>query len=239
MQSKFPTNSLSFLRDLENLRHQRIGVGSLDPPEALLREWQSNRLAHTYADLLQQSRYRPACLFFLNEVYAARDFTQRDHDIQQMYAFMQRFIPEVLLRPLTLTVEVNSLTLKLDRQLIDVMVNQLGVTDTITEELYAEGYRLCNNYDERLHQINSIYEIGSLLDGVVHLPLTGAALSMAKGPARRAGWGELTDFMEKGYRAFKQLHGASRFLNTVRNRELGILERINACAPDIFHFEEG
>ncbi len=202
----------------------------MDPREALLRAWQSNRLARTYADLLQQPRYRLACLFFLNEVYAARDFTQRDHDIQQMYAFMQRFIPELLLRPLTLTVEVNSLTLKVDQQLVEVMVNQLGVTDTITEDLYAEGYRLCDNYAERLRQIDLIYEIGSLLDGVVRLPLTG--------PARRAGWGELTDFMEDGYRAFKRLHGAGSFLNTMRTRELGILERIYACDPDIFRFEE-
>ncbi len=233
-----PINPLHFVRDLENLRHQQIEAGSLDPQEALLRSWQSKRLARTYADLLQRERYRPACLFFLDEIYAARDFAQRDHDIEQMYAFMQRFMPDQLLRPLTLTVEVNSLTLNLDRQLIQVMVNQLCVTDTITEELYAEGYRLCDNYDRRVHQIDLVYEIGSLLDGVVHAPFAGTALSLAKGPARRAGWGELTDFLDTGYKAFKQLHGAGNFLNTIRRRELEILDRIYAGDPNPFRLDE-
>ncbi len=229
---------LHFVHDLESLRHKRVEAGPLDPQEALLRAWQSNRLALTYADLLQHPDYRPACLFFLSEVYAARDFAQRDHDIEQMYAFMQRFIPDRLLRPLVLTVEVNSLTLKLDRKLIQVMVNQLGVTDTITEELYAEGYRLCDNYDERLHQIDLICEIGSHLEIVVHSPFTGAALSIAKSPARQAGWGELTDFLESGYKAFRWLYDTSWFLHIIRSRELGILDRIYACDPNPFRFEE-
>ncbi|MGE5224403.1 MAG: FFLEELY motif protein [Omnitrophica WOR_2 bacterium] len=233
-----PIKPFSFVHDLENLRHQQIEAGSLDPKEALLRSWQSNRLARTYADLLQQPRYRPACLFFLNEVYAARDFAQRDHDIEQMYAFMRRFLPDSLLRPLMLTVEVNSLTLKLDRQLIEVMVNQLGVTDTITEELYAEGYRLCDNYDARRHQINLVNEIGSQLDRVVHLPFAGTALNIAKSPAKRAGWSELTDFLETGYRAFKRLRGADSFLNTIRSRELKILDRIHEGASNPFGFAE-
>jgi hypothetical protein len=233
-----PTNLIHFVRDLEALRHRQIGEGTLDPQEALLRAWQSNRLRRTYADLLRQPRYRPACLFFLDEIYAPRNFTQRDHDIEQMYAFMQRFIPEQFLRPLSLTVEVNSLTMKLDRQLIEVLMSHLGVTDTITEEQYAEGYRLCDNYDERLHQIHLVYEIGSSLDRVIYLPLAGVTLSIASVPARRAGWGELTDFLERGYQAFKRLHGATSFMNTLRDRETGILDRIFAGEPDVFRFEE-
>jgi hypothetical protein len=64
------------------------------------------------------------------------------------------------------------------------------------------------------------------------------ALSIAKGPARRAGWGELTDFLETGYQAFKRLHGADSFLNTIRSRELRILDRIYARDPNPFRFEE-
>ncbi len=233
-----PIGPLRFVHDLENLRHKRIKAGAMDPQEALLRAWQSDRLARTYADLLQQPRYRPAGLFFLRDVYAARDFAQRDHDIEQMYAFMRRFIPATYLRPLMLTVEVNSLTLTLDQQLIHAMVSQLGVTDTITEEQYAQGYRLCDNYDERVHQIDLVYEIGDLLDEVVHSPFAGTALSIAKGPARRAGWGELTDFLETGYKAFKRLQGADIFLNTIRTRELEILDRIYAADPNPFRFEE-
>jgi len=233
-----PNQALRFVRDLENLRHKRVEDEPLDPQEALLRAWQSERLSRTYADLLEQPRYRPACLFFLRDVYAARDFAQRDHDLEQMYAFVQRFVSEKLLRPLVLTVELNTLTLSLDRRLLQVIVSQLGMTDTITEELYAGGYRLCDNYDERVHQIDLIYEIGQALDGVVHSPWTGTALRIAKRPARRAGWGELADFLETGYEAFSRLDGADQFMNTVRRRELRILDRIYACDQNPFQFED-
>jgi hypothetical protein len=231
-----PINPLNFVHDLENLRYQQIEAGTLDPMENLLRTWQSNRLARTYADLFQQPRYRLAGMFFLNDIYAARDFTQRDHDIEQMYAFMHRFIPDVFLRPLSMTVELNSLTAKLDQQLIDAMVNQLGLTDTITEELYAEGYRVCDNYDERFHQIKLVCEIGDYLDKVVKSPFAGSLLRISKAPARQAGWGELVEFLEAGYVAFRRLHGAASFLDTIRSRELGILNRIFEGDADPFRF---
>lgn len=35
------------------------------------------------------------------------DFSQRDHDVERMYQFMLRFLPERLLHTLTLTIELN------------------------------------------------------------------------------------------------------------------------------------
>ena len=37
-----------------------------------------------------------------------------------------------------------------------MLVDQLGVTDSIAREQYAAGYRLCDNYDERVRQIDLI-----------------------------------------------------------------------------------
>jgi len=56
--------------------------------------------------------------------------------------------------------------------------------------------------------------------------------------ARRAGWDELTDYLENGYRAFKHMRGARHFLDTVREREQHILDRIYAGDPDPFGFNE-
>ncbi len=203
----------------------------------MLRAWQAQRLARTYADFLEQPRYRPACLFFLEDIYGPRDFSQRDHDLEQMYEFTQRFIPGEMLRPLALTVRLHHLTQELDRQLLDVLVKQLGVTDTLTAPLYAEAYRRCDNYTERVRQIDLIDDIGKRLDGLVRSPLVGAMLAVAKGPARRAGWIDLMEFLEHGFTAFKHMRGGSYFLSTVREREMGILDRIYANDPDPFRFE--
>ncbi len=233
--SKPSRGVLNILQDIEKLKHLEVPGSGLDPKLKLLRLWQSERLAQTYSDLIATVRYRPACDFFLNELYGARDFSQRDHDIEQMYDFMQRVFPAEMIRPLRLTVELHRQTQALDSQLLEVLVNQLGLTDSLTPELYAEGYRRCDNYVERVKQIDAIYKIGMLLDGIMDQPLTGAALTLAKVPARRAGWNELTNFLEAGYNAFRRMKGgAAYFLDTVREREQKILDRIYAEQPDPF-----
>ncbi len=225
------------LLDVGKLKHQTVAGAPLDPKVLMLLTWQADRLARTYADLLAQPRYRPACLFFLEDIYAPRDFSQRDYDMEQMHDFMRRFMPPAMLYPLTLTIKLNLLTHELDQRLLDVLMNQLGVTDTITAALYAEAYRRCDNYDARVRQIDLIIEIGQRLGDLVRSPLTAAMVNVAKGPARAAGWGELVDFLEHGYFAFKHMKGARYFLETVRQRELDILDRIYASDPDPFRFE--
>ncbi|CAG0937332.1 hypothetical protein TFLX_06257 [Thermoflexales bacterium] len=216
---------------------EEIAQSGLDPQLALLRVWQAERLAHTYADLLDQPRYRPACLFFLEDIYAARDFTQRDHDLETMYEFMRRFVPEVISRPAALTIKLHRMTEVLDRQLLEVLVKQLGVTDSITVEQYAEGYRRCDNYRERVVQIEAIMEICEHIDGLVRNPITGPVLSLAKRPLRAAGYGEVVAFLERGYDSFKRMHGSRHFRKTLHDREMGILDRFYAQDPDPFRFE--
>jgi len=231
-----PLHVLGALHGLDQLKHEEIATTPLDPKVALLRAWQADRLARTYADLLENPRYRPACRLFLEDIFGAHDFSQRDYDLERMHEFMQRVIPDSLLRPLTLTVRLHRLTNDLDARLLEALVHRLSVTDAITPELYAEGYRLCDNYAERSQQIEWIGQIGERLDRVVRSPLTGMMLSVAKGPARRAGWTELTDFLERGYTAFKHMRGSRTFVETVRKRERGILDRIVARHPDPFDF---
>jgi hypothetical protein len=225
------------LSEIEKLQHQRMEAAPLDPMLAMLKTWQSQRLARTYADLLASPRYRLAILFFLEDIYAPRDFSQRDHDVMEMHAFMRRFVPESLLRPLTNTIQLYDQTNQLDQRLLDVLVHEVGVTDSLNEAQYAEAYRRCDNYVERVKQIEAIYQIGCQLEDVTRLPLTGTALRVASVPARRAGWTELADFMERGYRAFKHMHGARSFLDTIRKRERRILDQIYAAEPEPFNLD--
>jgi hypothetical protein len=216
---------------------EEIERSGLDPHLALLRVWQAERLARTYADLLEQPRYRSACLFFLEDIYAARDFSQRDHDLETMYDFMRRFVPDAVSRPAALTIKLHRMTEVLDRQLLDVLVNQLGVTDSITVEQYAEGYRRCDNYRERVEQIDAIIEICEHIDGIVRNRITGPALSIAKRPLRGAGYGEVVTFLERGYDSFKRMHGSRHFRKTLQEREMGILDRFYANDPEPFRLE--
>jgi hypothetical protein len=245
------TETIQHLSRLRQYRLQQPPIShvEMDASLAQLRRFQSTRLAKTYADLLASKRYEPACRFFLTDIYAPRDFSQRDQEIEYLYAIMSSFLPEFLLRVVRKAVEMNDLTNELDLALSRVLVEDLGVLpdnpdakgeDTqgtgscITPELYAEAYRICDNYDERAHQIYLIGEVGSMVDRGTRIPLVGVTLHLARRPAVRAGWGELHDFLERGYTAFKHMRRADEFLRAIQEREMGILDRIFDGHPDPF-----
>jgi hypothetical protein len=232
-----PPDASQLLHDLqhnEELKHQPVAEAGLSPELALLRQWQSDRLAQTYADLLDDKQYRPACLFFLSDIYAPRDFTQRDYDIERIHAFLSRIAPPQMFQILTDVIELNRMTDALDDQLVTVLTEKLGVTDAITPQLYAEAYRLCDNYAERARQIDCIASVITQIGEGAHLVVVGMALKIAHGPARRAGWIELYDYLERGYKAFKQMRDVKTFVSIVEQREKRILDQIYSNAPDPF-----
>jgi hypothetical protein len=228
------TRLLSDLEHRDELQHQPVAAVALDPQLAVLRTWQSQRLAQTYADLLADPHSGPACRFFLSDIYAPRDFSQRNHDIARINAFLARVLPSHVLRLLSEVIELNLLTNALDNALCRVLVNQLGVTKSITPEQYAAGYRLCDNYDERVRQIDLTTQVFRRVDVGARLAGVSLALKLARGPARRAGWGELYDFLVRGYAAFKQLRDIPSFIGTIDKRERRILDQIFAGNPEPF-----
>ncbi len=119
-------------RLLVNLRasmahHELVEGKQLSPLIATLSAWQSVRLSRTHADMLTDPQFGQACAFFLDDIYAPKDFTQRDYDGQRVYHFMNRFLPEATLHPLAMALEVNSLTQQLDLALAEAMRSHLGV----------------------------------------------------------------------------------------------------------------
>lgn len=236
-QAPKPTDAARLLAQLQRHQqsvHKPLAGNALSPAELFFRAWQAQRLAGAYADLLSSERYGPGCRFFLDHVYAPHDFSQRDHDVERMYQFMLRFLPERLLHTLTLTIELNNLTRELDAQLLTVLTTQVGVTDTLTPQQYAQGYQLCDNLDVRRHQIELIGEVGRGIDRLTRMLLIGPTLRLAHGPAYRAGWIELQDFLEQGFAAFKHMQGADYFLQTIQHRELRILDQLMDNAADPF-----
>jgi hypothetical protein len=232
MKAPKPPNPAQLLDDLQHsaeLKYQPVAAAGLDPQLALLRGWQADRLTHTYADLLGNPHYSPACEFFLNNVYAPTDFSQRDHDLERIYKFLSRVLPAQTIQLLTETVELNSMTNRLDDRLLHVLVDQLGVVDALTPELYAEAYRICDNYAERVRQIELIRSILTQVGEGARLLVVGAALKLAKVPAERAGWTDLYSFLEQGRHAFGRMKDVKTFVDTIARREMQLLDLMIAA----------
>jgi hypothetical protein len=237
--SDLPTTSdaaklLAHLAQARPGHHTKVVAKELSRELALLRTFQSRRLAETHQDFFENPRYRPAAHFFLSDVYAPRDFSQRDADVQRFYDGVSKVLPERAVSILANVVELSHLTTQLDDKLCRALVDELAVTDSITPQQYAAGYRICDNYDDRVRQIKLVGDIGLGIDRLVHIPLVGVSLRLAHAPAVLAGWSELQSYLERGYSAFKHMRGASEFLMTVERREIMILDRLFADHPDPF-----
>ncbi|MBP6017062.1 MAG: hypothetical protein KA586_10105 [Candidatus Promineofilum sp.] len=219
-------------------RREIVASRELSPEMTLLRAFQSQRLAATHADFLADPRYRPATEFFLNDVYAPQDFSQRDADMLRFYEGIRKVLPERAASILADVVTLSELTNELDDQLCHALFEVVGVTDAITPAQYAEGYRVCDNYAERARQIEMIGRIGLGIDRLVRIPFVGVSLRLAHAPAVLTGWEDLQRFLEHGFSAFKHMKGATKFLETIHRREMAILDRIFAAAPDPFDIRD-
>jgi hypothetical protein len=200
----------------------------------LLRQWQAARLAATHKDLVEHPEYSPAAQFFLSDLYGIKDTAKRDAAVERIYPMMVRMLPDRALHSIGVALELDALTEQLDEQLLDVLEQQLGVRDQITEKAYVEAYRRCDNYALRKHQIDLITESGRHLSEMVNKPLVYTALRTMRVPARLAGFGDLQDFLERGFGAFLQIHDPQAFLDLIERRETQILDRIYAGHPRPF-----
>ncbi len=217
---------LSRLRELiahsRELRRTRAQGEQLNPLQYQLAEWQASRLARTYSDLSSQRRYKLAMAFFLTDLYGPKDFSQRDQDIERVYPMMAKVLSGHAIQSITLALELHAISQALDTKMVAALT-QMGVQE-IDAEAYSLAYRQVGDRPARQRQIDLVLTLGEVLDSVVGNPLIYAAIKVARAPAHAMGFGELQDFVERGFTAFKKLRGAKPFLDILRERETRLLE---------------
>ena len=194
-----------------------------------LQAWQAGRLRSTYADLLDQPRYRMAVEFFLGELYGAGDPTARDRDLLRVEHVMERLLPAQALHALTLAIELEILSQELDGDVVRALPD-----GPITGDSYAAGYRGADRRADRERQIDLIIECGQYLDKLVRLPLLRGLVRLARRPAHAAGFGALHEFLERGLEAFDRMGRADEFLGTIGQRERTLSANLFAGRRDPF-----
>ncbi len=195
-------------------------------------EWQSARLRRTYSDLATQPRYVKAVAFFLEELYGTKDFSKRDHDLERISPIMVRMLPPQVIDAVSKAMELNALSQELDNSLLTEL--RPMPAGAIGEDDYVAAYRRCDNHASRVEQIQLIGVLGRELDALVQKRFIAGTLHMMRRPAELAGFGDMQAFLESGFDAFRALHGAEYFLDTVMRRERSILDRIYRGEPNPF-----
>ncbi|MFI4925972.1 MAG: FFLEELY motif protein [Vicinamibacteria bacterium] len=188
-----------------------------------LSDWQSRRLAATYADLAREGRYAQAIAFFQSDLYGPQDFSRRDADLARVVPMMARMLPESVILTVAKAMELSALSHELDMRVNDFLPR---ADAQFTVEDYCRAFRRAGRLPERQRQIELIGEVGMALDRAVGKPLIRAALALMRAPARAAGLAERQTFHERGFEAFRRMKGAETFLATIRDRETAIVAAI-------------
>jgi len=195
----------------------------------VVKEFQSRRLAATYADLLASDRYRAPCEFFLEELYGAnKDFEQRDAEALRVVPKLAKMLPTRAVETLALAVELDEMSERFDSGLAR------NIALPATPQSYAAAYRKVGSEAERERQIDAVSEIGRALDKLARIPMLSAMLHMMKAPAEMWGLAHLHHFLQRGFDAFADMRGASEFLATISRRESMINRRLFAGEADPF-----
>jgi len=196
-----------------------------------LQDFQRQRLAETYADLLEQPRYAAAAEFFLAELYGGRDLQVRDAQLTRALPILQRTLPARLRSALADAFYLQSLSLRLDIEVAEAMA--ADKIEALDIGVYRHLYPVVERRD-RETQIKLIYRLAMELDRAVALPLVPSLIRAMRGPARMAGFDQLQAFLERGLDSFRVMRGARTFAETIRDREWTIMEACYGKAPRPF-----
>ena len=192
----------------------------------LLQNWQRDRLARSYADLIDQDRYVAAGEFFLAELYGGLHFRERDQQVEKVLPVMVRMLRDDMLLALAEAFELQALSLSLDIDMAVVLQHSgWGGLDT---PRYGEIYRACGRRPDRKQQIDVIRRLGLELNELVRHRLVLWMVKTVRGPARAAGFGRLQSFLESGLNAFRVMGDGTEFIETIWRRESTAMQRLFA-----------
>lgn len=214
-----------YLQTAKHLRQQVNAETQTALDRLHLREWQAARLALTYRELLASTRHGLAAQFFLSDLYGPKDFSSRDEEVERILPLLVRMLPGSALKTIALAVELDALTEQLDLAMV-AELRLAGRMGRIDEDAYAQAYRAVGRRAERRRQIVLMRDTGEALEKLARKPLLTSLLKMMRGPAHLAGLGELQEFLENGFAAFRRMGDAGEFLDCIESTEKQLLENL-------------
>lgn len=214
------------LARVAELRQQANAPGELAQALRTVKHLQAQRFAGTYPDLRANPTFAPSTQFFLEELYSAKDYSERDAQFARLAGTIERTFPEpVIATVLTLA--------RLHRQTeeLDMAVAQAWIVagDSTNAARYLAAWRAVGHRAERNWQLTTVLDVGEALGRLTRKPGLRLLLRMMRRPAEMAGLGSLQSFLESGFDHFSDIarSGAvETFLDTVRTRETAWIKQL-------------
>ena len=190
-----------------------------------IKQFQARRFAGTYFDFLNSEHYRSAALFFLQELYSEKDYSERDTQFARIAGALERLFPEQVVQTAVSLAQLHRQTEDLD---LAMAQQWQRLADQAEVTRYVRAWRCVGRRDERNAQLRTVLSVGQELDRLTRTRGLRMMLKMMRKPANLAGMGSLQRFLESGFDTFAEMarqgDGAGHFLATVREREAALID---------------
>ncbi len=221
MDSAIAQEMLAHLSAVDAQRQLRNAEPGLNARVQSLKLYQQQRFSRTYADLLNTPRYEKATQFFLQELYGPGDFSRRDAQFARVVPALVRIFPAEVVATVAKLARLHAISELMDTR----MAQQLGASP-LNASSYIAAWQACGEALQRQLQIELTIAVGASLEQLTRKPLLRQALRLMRGPATAAGMSELQRFLETGFDTFREMRGATEFLQVVRQREEALAEAL-------------
>ena len=194
-------------------------------------------------------------VFFLNELYSDKDYSQRDARFARIAGALQTIFPRPVVETAVLLAELHVLTEELDHAMalvwrsytlnnqesdLGMVANGIPLPSMSTapsEKWYKTAWRQVGQEDQRWKQLAQVIKVGRDLERLTAMPGLRIMLKMMRRPAHAAGLHDLQAFLESGFDTFAtmRLSGksvAAEFLSLINERETELMQDLFAPFAD-------
>jgi hypothetical protein len=196
--------------------------------------WQLDYLLPFFADLYAENGYAEAIDFTISDL-AGINISDRDRDLQRAAPVVTTILPLGALETIATAAEMNARVLEINLSICRCLLVGNDLPSRITEYEYCAACREASSLEECVNLVHLIAGLGRTLKSLITIPMIGITLRTMRVPAHATGFGALQEFLETGYRTFRQIPEIDHFLSKVEDRMIEVFERIYTAPQDQLH----
>ncbi len=194
-------------------------------------KWQFEYLLPFFDDLHAREGYAEAIDFVISDL-AGVGIASRDRDLERAAPAITTMLPLKALDTVAAAAEMNARVLAINIAICRCLLQENELPAHITEYEYCVACRKASSLEECVELARLISGLGTTLKSLVRVPVIGLTLRAMRAPAHAAGVGALQEFLETGFRTFRQIPNIDYFLGEIETRTIEVFERLYTVPLD-------
>ncbi len=215
--STFAERFKRYTEESNAIHREYLGDALLSRQYRYFVAWQAEYLLPFYDEFRQRPETEAAVEYVVSDLTGI-GMSERDREIGRVVPLMIRLLPDKALRTLASAMELNARVLAINLETCRCLLEHSDFSNGISERHYCAALRQATTLDECMELVTLTIRLGEHLSRIIRIPVMGVTLSAMHIPAHSAGFGELQDFLEKGYRTFRAIPDVDSFLDRLSVR---------------------